>query len=96
MPSVLAPLHRRYAPDTLQALVKHIDQQASPSDYNQDANLALLRLAQMEPASVSTQVVAKVLLRALTQLPMTDFRTCVLVMPERLLVRAEKCGWGNS
>lgn len=43
----------------------------------------MLRLYALQPASARPETVAKVLLRALAQLPALDYRTCLLLVPER-------------
>ena len=61
--------------------------QVSSSTYNLDANLALLRFYQFAPSTVKIITLAKVLLKALMQLPSPDYKTCIYLIPERIQVR---------
>ena len=61
--------------------------QVATKTFNLDNNLALLRFYQFSPVSVKPQVVAKVLIKAMMQLPNQDFKSCITLVPERLQVR---------
>ena len=67
--------------------------QATQNTYDLDANLALLRFYQFQPQDCKIDVLAKVLLKALAQLPSSDFKTCLHLLPEQLQVRARHCSW---
>jgi hypothetical protein len=56
------------------------------STYNLDANLTILRLYQIRPASINNKVVAHILLKALMQLPKPDFQLCVYQLAEKTQV----------
>jgi hypothetical protein len=44
----------------------------------------------VQPQSVKVQLVAKVLLKAIMQLPLPDFKACVHLLSEKLQVRSRK------
>lgn len=67
------------------------DQAAGTRPYSLDASLALLRLYQLQPASTNATLVAKVLLRALMQLPQPDYRSCLHVVTDRVQVSVVLC-----
>lgn len=71
----------------LDATFMFLFSQATSSSYSLDANLALLRLYQFNPAAVKLPVLAKLLLKSLSQLPKNDFQTCIKLVPERVMVR---------
>lgn len=59
--------------------------QAKGESYDFEANLALLKLYQFRPACVNRSVAALILLKALTQLPKTDFVTLKCVLGQSLV-----------
>jgi len=58
--------------------------QIKQGTYNLEANLALLRFYLIQPGSIDLKVLAKVLLLSLMQLPSSDFKVCLHLIPERL------------
>lgn len=73
----------RYNPDNLTTLEKYVDIQVSDNAYDLDANLAVLKLYQLNPAHYDKDVTAKILLKALTNLPHTDLVLCKCLLNER-------------
>ncbi|WCJ42860.1 Eukaryotic translation initiation factor 3 subunit K [Euphorbia peplus] len=73
-----------YNPDILLDLENHVNEQVSSQTYSLDANLCLLRLYQFEPQKMSTQIVARILLKALMAMPAPDFSLCLFLIPERV------------
>ncbi|GAB2291584.1 Eukaryotic translation initiation factor 3 subunit K [Dionaea muscipula] len=73
-----------YNPDILHELENHVNEQVSAETYNLDANLCLLRLYQFEPERMSTQIVARILIKALMAMPAPDFSLCLFLIPERV------------
>ena len=59
--------------------------QAEGEAYDFEANLALLKLYQFRPACLNRDVAAQILLKALTQMPKTDFVTLKCVLPIALV-----------
>lgn len=74
----------RYQVDKLEALERGVEEQAKQNTYNLDANLALLRFYQFQPSKVKIHILARVLLKAMMQLPRSDYRACVHLIPEKL------------
>ncbi|OIW19326.1 hypothetical protein TanjilG_26025 [Lupinus angustifolius] len=74
----------RYNPDILPDLENHVNDQVSSQTYSLDANLCLLRLYQFEPEKTSSQIVARILVKALMAMPAPDFSLCLFLIPERV------------
>eukprot|EP00918_Siedleckia_nematoides_P098043 GHVU01214692.1.p1 GENE.GHVU01214692.1~~GHVU01214692.1.p1 ORF type:complete len:230 (+),score=37.27 GHVU01214692.1:33-692(+) len=66
----------RYNPENLATLERYIDMQARENVYDLEANLAVLKLYQFNPMFFQASVAAQILLKALTNLPHTDFTLC--------------------
>ncbi|XP_023217544.1 eukaryotic translation initiation factor 3 subunit K-like [Centruroides sculpturatus] len=66
----------RYNPENLQTLHKYVEIQARENAYDLEANLAVLKLYQFNPPKFQKHVVEQILLKALTNLPHTDFVLC--------------------
>ncbi|XP_046567084.1 eukaryotic translation initiation factor 3 subunit K-like [Haliotis rubra] len=66
----------RYNPENLATLERYVDMQARENTYDVEANLAVLKLYQFNPGYYQTEMTALILLKALTNLPHTDFMLC--------------------
>uniref|UniRef100_A0A8C4ND73 Eukaryotic translation initiation factor 3 subunit K n=1 Tax=Eptatretus burgeri TaxID=7764 RepID=A0A8C4ND73_EPTBU len=66
----------RYNPENLMTLERYVEIQARENAYDLEANLAVLKLYQFNPQHFQTSVTAQILLKALTNLPHTDFTLC--------------------
>uniref|UniRef100_UPI00358FC044 eukaryotic translation initiation factor 3 subunit K n=1 Tax=Myxine glutinosa TaxID=7769 RepID=UPI00358FC044 len=66
----------RYNPENLMTLERYVEIQAHENAYDLEANLAVLKLYQFNPQHFQTSVTAQILLKALTNLPHTDFTLC--------------------
>ncbi|KAJ8309306.1 hypothetical protein KUTeg_014180, partial [Tegillarca granosa] len=55
---------------------KYIAMQAQENTYDLEANLAVLKLYQFNPGHYQTSVTLQILLKALTNMPHTDFTLC--------------------
>ncbi|XP_064602393.1 eukaryotic translation initiation factor 3 subunit K-like [Liolophura sinensis] len=66
----------RYNPENLATLERYVDLQAKENTYDLEANLAVLKLYQFNPNYYQTTVTGQILLKALTNLPHTDFALC--------------------
>ncbi|XP_077578727.1 eukaryotic translation initiation factor 3 subunit K [Stigmatopora nigra] len=66
----------RYNPENLSTLERYVETQAIENAYDLEANLAVLKLYQFNPAYFQTNVTSQILLKALTNLPHTDFTLC--------------------
>ncbi|KAK9071182.1 hypothetical protein SSX86_009751 [Deinandra increscens subsp. villosa] len=73
-----------YNPDILPDLENYVNEQVASQTYSLDANLCLLRLYQFEPERMSTQIVARILIKALMAMPAPDFSLCLFLIPERV------------
>ncbi|KAK6470684.1 eukaryotic translation initiation factor 3 subunit K isoform X2 [Huso huso] len=66
----------RYNPENLATLERYVETQARENAYDLEANLAVLKLYQFNPAFFQTSITSQILLKALTNLPHTDFTLC--------------------
>ncbi|ELK26077.1 PREDICTED: eukaryotic translation initiation factor 3 subunit K [Myotis davidii] len=66
----------RYNPESLATLECYVETQAKENAYDLKANLAVLKLYQFNPSFFQTMVTAQILLKALTNMPHTDFTLC--------------------
>ncbi|OWM84068.1 eukaryotic translation initiation factor 3 subunit K [Punica granatum] len=73
-----------YNPDILPDLENYVNEQVSSQTYSLDANLCLLRHYQFEPERMSTQIVSRILIKALMAMPAPDFSLCLFLIPERV------------
>uniref|UniRef100_A0A672MCR8 CSN8/PSMD8/EIF3K domain-containing protein n=1 Tax=Sinocyclocheilus grahami TaxID=75366 RepID=A0A672MCR8_SINGR len=62
--------------ENLSTLERYVDTQARENAYDLEANLGVLKLYQFNPAYFQTTVTSQILLKALTNLPHTDFTLC--------------------
>ncbi|GFO13222.1 eukaryotic translation initiation factor 3 subunit k [Plakobranchus ocellatus] len=76
----------RYNPENLNTLERYVDMQANENTYDLEANLAVLKLYQFNPNLYQATVTAVILLKALTNLPHSDFILCkCMIEPSRLM-----------
>ncbi|KAL4238883.1 Eukaryotic translation initiation factor 3 subunit K [Mactra antiquata] len=66
----------RYNPENLSTLERYVDMQIRENTYDLEANLGVLKLYQFNPGYYQTNVTAQILMKALTNLPHTDFTLC--------------------
>eukprot|EP00118_Oscarella_pearsei_P025724 m.308658 g.308658 ORF g.308658 m.308658 type:complete len:233 (+) comp44461_c0_seq1:48-746(+) len=66
----------RYNPENVGILEKFAEKQAQTGSYNFKANLAVLKLYQFNPLLFKSEMASLILLKALTNLPHTDFQLC--------------------
>ncbi|CAA3021879.1 eukaryotic translation initiation factor 3 subunit K-like [Olea europaea var. sylvestris] len=78
-----------YNPDILPDLENYVNEQVSSQTYSLSANLCLLRLYQFEPDRMSTQIVSRILIKALMAMPAPDFSLCLFLIPERVQMEEE-------
>lgn len=79
----------RYNPLHIEMLSQYLEAQCKNNEYDLDANQAILKLFQFNPTYFKNDVVEKILLKALTNLPHPDFILCVL------LIDSSKLDQGN-
>jgi len=74
----------RYNPEILPQLETFVQAQIDAKAYHLEANLAVLKLYQFHPERTQKNIIAKILLKALMNLPNPDFSLCLYLIPERL------------
>ena len=75
----------RYNPENISILERYVEMQSKEHGYDLEANLALLKLYQFNPSYFSIQTVAQILLKALTNLPHSDFVQCKSLLSQENL-----------
>merc|ERR1711874_519180 len=79
----------RYNPENIKTLEHYVDLQSREKGYDLEANLALLKLYQFNPTYYQTNVVVQILLKALSNLPHTDFVLCKCLISQEALEDAQ-------
>lgn len=72
----------KYNPENVSILEKYAEQQVRDGFYNFQANLAVLKLYQFNPQLFKMPIATAILLKALTNLPSTDFQLCRALIQE--------------
>ncbi|XP_033120439.1 eukaryotic translation initiation factor 3 subunit K-like [Anneissia japonica] len=72
----------RYNPENLAKLERYVEIQTRENSYDLEANLAVLKLYQLNPMHFQLHVSQQILLKALTNLPHTDFILCKCLIDE--------------
>jgi hypothetical protein len=67
-----------------------VTQIAGASEFSLDVATTVLRCYQLQPSSANKELIAKTLLRALMQLPRPDYKICIHLLPERLVVSQQR------
>ena len=65
--------HSRYNPHNLEKLEEYIGDQMRENFNDLEANLAVLKLYQLDPAQFKPHVCAEILIKALSNMPRADF-----------------------
>ena len=79
---------QRYDAAILPQLEAYVDAQCASQSYDLEANLATLKLYQFHPELLKVPTVARILVKALMNLPQTDYLACTYLVPERVLDEA--------
>lgn len=79
----------RYNPLHIEVLTEYLDAQCKNNQYDLEANSAILKLFQFNPGLFKSEIVEKILLKSLTNLPHQDFILC------ELLIDSSKLTSGN-
>lgn len=74
---------RRYDPSILPRLEEFVNYQVTHGFCDPDINLAVLKLYQFYPDKYNPSTVSKILIKALMNLPSTDFLCSLYLIPER-------------
>lgn len=69
-----------------------VTQISGASEFSLDVATTVLRCYQLQPTSANKELIAKTLLRALMQLPRPDYKICIHLLPERLVVSWQQAG----
>jgi hypothetical protein len=59
---------------------------AGATEFSLDVATTVLRCYQLQPSTANKELIAKTLLRALMQLPRPDYKICIHLLPEKLVV----------
>ncbi|KAL1515425.1 hypothetical protein AB1Y20_002051 [Prymnesium parvum] len=76
---------QRYDPSILPQLEAYVTAQCASGTYDLEGNLATLKLYQFHPEKTNSGIVARILLKALMNLPMTDYLLCTYLISESVL-----------
>ena len=68
-----------------------LPQIAGATEFSLDVATAVLRCYQLQPSTANRELIAKTLLRALMQLPKPDYKICLQLLPEKLVVSSAVC-----
>merc|ERR550519_2920150 len=79
----------RYNPENLPTLQHYVELQSRDNTYDLEANLAVLKLYQINPTLWVDNIAATILLKALTNLPHTDFVLCKCLIDSQHVVDSE-------
>lgn len=72
----------RYDPSILPQLEQYVTSQCTNATYDLDCNLATLKLYQFHPDKSNPTIIAKILVKALMNLPRTDYLLCTYLVSE--------------
>ncbi|KAF5284597.1 hypothetical protein FQR65_LT02423 [Abscondita terminalis] len=75
----------RYNPDNLPTLERYVEVQSRENSYDLEANLAVLKLYQLNPNGFNIDIASQILLKALTNFPHTDFILCKCLLNDKQL-----------
>lgn len=78
--------NNRYNEDIIPNLEVYVNYQNDNRTYDFDANLALLKLYQFYPMRTNLEIVAKILAKAMMNLPSTDFLLSTYLISEQVEV----------
>ena len=76
--------YSRYNPENLLQLEHYVEIQSQENAYDLEANLAVLKLYQFNQ-KYNIDITSKILLKALTNFPHTDFILCQCLLNEKLV-----------
>lgn len=83
--NIPSPFHSRYNPEHLPTLENHVREQGKGNSYDLEVNLAVLKSYQFDPTLLNLEITNLILLKALTNLPHTDFTLCkCLLLPAQM------------
>jgi len=74
----------RYNIEILPQLENYVQYQIEKQTYNFESNLTVLKFYQFHPEKTERLIVGNILVKALMNLPSSDFALCMYLIPERL------------
>ncbi|XP_047002495.1 eukaryotic translation initiation factor 3 subunit K [Schistocerca americana] len=78
----------RYNPENLPTLERYVEIQSRENAYDLEANLAVLKLYQLNPYTYNPDITCQILLKALTNFPHTDFILCKCLLNSKQLMQS--------
>lgn len=82
--AIYSVLNYRYNPENLKTLELYVEIQSQENAYDLEANLAVLKLYKVSH-NYNLIITCKILLKALTNFPHTDFILCKCLLNEQLV-----------
>ncbi|CAB3371570.1 Hypothetical predicted protein [Cloeon dipterum] len=73
----------RYNPENLVLLEQYVEMQVRENTYDLEANLAILKLYQLDPTKYNLDIVCLILMKAVTNFPHTDLTLCKCLLSDR-------------
>jgi len=82
--SLLIESNRYNIIEIIPQLENYVQYQIDKQTYHFESNLTVLKFYQFHPEKTQKFVIAKILIKALMNLPSTDFSLCMYLIPEKL------------
>jgi translation initiation factor 3 subunit K len=86
----------RYDANIIPELEKYVKHQIETNSYDLEANLALLKLYQFNPEKTNTSVVSQILIKAMMNLPSSDFLLCMCLVSDKCVSNFTSCIYWHS
>lgn len=80
-------MYLRYNPVNLPTLERYVEVQSQENAYDLEANIAVLKLYQFNQ-QYNIDITSQILLKALTNLPHTDFALCKCLLSEQMVIKS--------
>ena len=72
--------------DILPTLEEYVERQIQdPNLYHAECNRTILKFYTFQPTKINVDVVVKILIKAMMQLPSTDFMACLYIIPNSVV-----------
>jgi translation initiation factor 3 subunit K len=81
--NLLSSSNSRYDSSIIPELEKYVQYQVEKNTFDLEANLALLKLYQFYPEKTNNYIISQILIKAMMNLPNTDFLLCMYLVSER-------------
>lgn len=83
-------MSHRYNPENLATLERYVQVQSQENAYDLEANIAVLKFYQFNQR-YNIEITSQILLKALTNLPHTDFALCKCLLNEQTVFVVDIC-----